>query len=51
METANNISIAERFTPILQSGDRKNMKEFLDDQNISDVAELIEEFHEEEAGK
>ncbi len=49
METANNISIAERFTPILQSGDRKNMQEFLDDQNISDVAELIEEFHEEEA--
>ena len=31
----------ERFDTILQSGDRDRLCEFLDDQNISDVAELI----------
>jgi magnesium transporter len=49
MEPVNNISITEQFLPLLEAGDRKRMQNFLDDQNISDVAELIEEFHEEEA--
>jgi len=38
----------ERFDTILQSGDREKLFEFLDDQNISDVAELIYEYPEQE---
>lgn len=38
----------EKFETILQSGDRDKLCEFLDDQNISDVAELIDEYPEQE---
>lgn len=33
----------EQFEAIIQTGDNKLLSEFLDDQNISDVAELIDE--------
>ncbi len=49
METEKNISIPEQFNLLLENGDKKSMQAFLDDQNISDVAELIEEFPDEEA--
>src|SRR4030095_9713838 len=39
----------EQFETTLQSGDREQLREFLDDQNISDVAELVYEFPEREA--
>jgi len=38
----------EKFETILQSGDGDKLCEFLDDQNISDVAELIYEYPEQE---
>lgn len=37
------ISIQQQFEAVLTAGDKHQIKEFLDDQNISDVAELIEE--------
>ena len=36
----------QQFEDLIQSGDRHLIREFLDDQNISDVAELVEEFPE-----
>ncbi len=36
-----NISIQEQFEELLAAGDEQAMQEFLDEQNISDVAELI----------
>lgn len=50
MHTEEKISLAEQFSALLEKGDRKALQELLDDQNISDVAELIAEFPEEEAG-
>ena len=38
----------QQFDTILQSGERDRLCEFLDDQNISDVAELIYEYPEQE---
>jgi magnesium transporter len=38
-----------QFLEILQSGDMQALHSFLDDQNISDVAELIDEFPENES--
>jgi magnesium transporter len=38
-----------QFLEILQSGDMQSLHTFLDDQNISDVAELIDEFPEHES--
>jgi magnesium transporter len=49
MSTEEKISLNEQFLALLEQGDRKAVQEFLDDQNISDVAELIEENPEQEA--
>ncbi len=43
-----NTSLNDEFLDKLQKGDRLVLHEFLDDQNISDVAELIYEFPEHE---
>ncbi|MCH5598162.1 magnesium transporter [Niabella ginsengisoli] len=43
------IPISAQFEPILGSGNKSEIKEFLDDQNISDVVELVYEFPEHEA--
>ena len=49
MDQESKISLTDQFTSLLEQGDRKSMQNFLDDQNISDVAELIAEFPDEEA--
>ena len=36
----------EQFESIIQTEDKLVIKQFLDDQNISDVAQLVEEFPE-----
>ena len=41
-------TLQEQFTELVKSDDVLRMKEFLNDQNISDVAELINEFPEYE---
>ena len=46
--TEEEISIQEQYEGILNSGDETAMAEFLNQQNISDVAELIEENEERE---
>lgn len=38
--------IKEQFHALVQTGDNLKIREFLDDQNISDVAELVYEFPE-----
>lgn len=43
------ISIPAQFEAILASGKRSEIKEFLDDQNISDVVDLVYEFPEQGA--
>jgi magnesium transporter len=43
-----NIPLKYRFLEILESGDLQALHTLLDDQNISDVAELINEFPEHE---
>jgi magnesium transporter len=40
------ITFIEQFEQLVESEDKFRMKEFLDDQNISDVAELINEYTE-----
>jgi len=42
------IQIQQRFEELLAAGDKFAVREFLDDQNISDVANLIYEFPEHE---
>jgi magnesium transporter len=37
------------FEHLLETGDNADIREFLDDQNISDIAELIYEYEEEES--
>ncbi|MBU6157503.1 MAG: magnesium transporter [Bacteroidetes bacterium] len=49
MATEEKIALAEQFQQVLETGDRKALTDFLDDQNISEVAELIEENPELEA--
>ncbi|MEO6330418.1 MAG: magnesium transporter [Ginsengibacter sp.] len=44
-----NISLQKEFEELLAANDEKAMKEFLDEQNISDVAELIYNNEEEES--
>src|SRR5664279_3872513 len=44
------VTIQDQYEEILQSGDESAMGEFLNQQNISDVAELIEENEEREMG-
>jgi len=43
------ISISEQFEQLIAKEDKLEIREFLDDQNISDVAELINEYPEYEA--
>lgn len=43
------INLSEVFLDILSKGDMHLLKEFLDEQNISDVVELVNEFPENEA--
>lgn len=43
------ISIAAQFEPIIASGDKSEIKAFLDDQNISDVVDLVYEYPEHES--
>lgn len=42
-------NFTDRFEQILSSGDADRLCEFLDDQNISDVAEIIYEYPEQQA--
>ena len=42
------IQIQQRFEELLAAGDKLAVREFLDDQNISDVANLIYEYKEHE---
>ena len=37
-----------QFTEIIQTGDKLRLRSFLDDQNISDVADLVYEFPDQE---
>ncbi|HUR65919.1 MAG TPA: magnesium transporter [Chitinophagaceae bacterium] len=41
-------TLPEQFESIIQTEDKLKIREFLDDQNISDVAELVDEFPEHE---
>jgi magnesium transporter len=41
-------TIQEQFEQIIESGDRSQLRLFLDEQNISDVATLLDENHEHE---
>ncbi|MBS1622374.1 MAG: magnesium transporter [Bacteroidetes bacterium] len=41
--------IKEKFEEILQTNDIRQLRDFLNDQNISDVAMLVEEFPDQEA--
>jgi len=43
-----NTIMQEQFLEIVQSSDVSSLKEFLDDQNISDVANLVDEYPEYE---
>jgi magnesium transporter len=43
------INFREQFEAVLQSGDKQRLREFMDDQNISDVAELVGDYQDEEA--
>src|SRR5689334_4605684 len=43
------INFREQFEDILQTGDKQRLCEFMDDQNISDVAELIGDYPDDEA--
>ncbi len=42
-------TLQEQFEAIIQTEDKLQIREFLDDQNISDVAELVEEFPDYES--
>ncbi|MBA2330104.1 MAG: magnesium transporter [Flavisolibacter sp.] len=41
--------LTKEFDHLLQTGDTQEIREFLDDQNISDIAELIDEYPEHES--
>jgi magnesium transporter len=43
------INFREQFETIIQSGDKEKLCAFLDDQNISDVAELIYDYPDQES--
>jgi len=47
LEFENNLMV-EQFLDIVQSSDVSSLKEFLDDQNISDVSKLVDEYPEYE---
>lgn len=46
--TEQEISVQEQYEEVLKSGDENAVREFLNDQNISDVAEIIHENEEQE---
>ena len=48
MAVENKITIKEEFESLLDAGNRETLHEWLDEQNISDLAELIEESEEQE---
>jgi magnesium transporter len=48
-EELEDIQIKQQFEELLAAGDQPAMRDFLNDQNISDVAELIDEFADNEA--
>lgn len=48
-EELEDIQIKQQFEELLAAGDPQAIRDFLNDQNISDVAELIDEFPEYEA--
>jgi len=48
-EEMTNTNVQEQFQEILESGDSALLNDFLDDQNISDVAELVNEMPEQES--
>jgi len=41
--------LKQEFEHLLQTGDNQEIRQFLDDQNISDIAELVYEFPEHES--
>ena len=43
------LSISEQFEQLMQANDANTLRTFLDDQNISDVADIIYEYPDEEA--
>jgi magnesium transporter len=43
------LPLSEQFEQLIQGGDKLAIAEFLNDQNISDVAELINEYPDYEA--
>ena len=47
LEFENNLMV-DQFLEIVQSSDISSLKEFLDDQNISDVSKLVDEYPEYE---
>jgi magnesium transporter len=47
-EEMENNNFREQFESILQAGDVVELRRFLDDQNISDVAELVHEYEDQE---
>lgn len=47
-EELEDINIKEQFEELLSNGDQQGLRDFLNDQNISDVAELIDEFPDHE---
>src|SRR6266478_996087 len=42
-------TLEEQFEAVIKTEDKIQIRDFLDDQNISDVAMLVEEFHEYES--
>ncbi|HEY0677075.1 MAG TPA: magnesium transporter [Chitinophagaceae bacterium] len=48
-EDLEDINLKEQFEELVANGDQESLREFLNDQNISDVAELISEYPEYEA--
>jgi magnesium transporter len=43
------INFREQFEAVLGTNDKQRLREFMDDQNISDVAELVGDYPDEEA--
>lgn len=48
-ELEEQLSYKEEFEAVVQTEDKLRIKEFLDNQNISDVAELVDEYEEYES--
>ncbi|MBK5271733.1 MAG: magnesium transporter [Bacteroidia bacterium] len=45
----NQLSLQEQFESVIKTEDKLRIRDFLDDQNISDVAALVDEFEEYES--